>query len=37
MKINASVDLECEAESVDEFQAGMSLFTLLYVNVRHVV
>ena len=33
MKINASVDLECEAKSVDECQAGMSLFTL-YDNVR---
>ena len=25
MKIKASVDLECEAKSVDQCQAGMSL------------
>ena len=28
MKTEASVDLKCEAKSVDECQAGMSLFTL---------
>ena len=28
MKIEASVDLECEAKTVDECQTGMSLFTL---------
>ena len=30
MKIKASVDLECEVKSVDECQAGMSLFTLCH-------
>ena len=37
MKIEASVDLEYEAKSADECQAGNACHCLHYVNVRHVV
>ena len=34
MKIKASVDLKCEPKSVDECQAGMSLFTLCQCSIE---